>query len=139
MIQVTLCNLATGAVGPIVSAETMDGIAPHLSEDIGFVEGTWSSQDYALDLASGEIVARVKSDEEIRADLWAAVKRHRAKLEGGTCMTPKGRVQCDEASRGLINGAITGLREAQALGLPIEGRLWTMADNSRVFHAPDEL
>lgn len=139
MITVTLLNLATGALGPIVSGETEAEIEPHLSQDIGFIEGSWDAQQFAFDLATSEIVPRVKSLSEVQADLWDRVKRKRAMLEGGTCMTPKGMVQCDEASRGLINGAITALREAEELGLPVAGRLWTMADNTREIHSPTEL
>jgi len=53
------------------------------------------------------------------------------KSPAAVCATPAGIVQCDEASRGLITGAVVTAMCATQAGQPFSV-VWTLADNTHV-------
>lgn len=105
-------------------------------EDIDTIETYLGDGEIAIrsrtyDAAMQFLVA--KNDKREQANI------HRNALWGGSCMTPLGMVDCDETSRGFIQGAINAGKESLDLGIPYDGQMWTMADNSQVFHTLDQL
>lgn len=69
----------------------------------------------------------------------AEINDKREQLRNGSCITPKGAVDCDPESRALMMSTIVTIRERIIANLPVTGKTWTMADNTDVFHTPAEL
>lgn len=114
--------------GTIHLSETGDGYQLPDWEDLGELPSNVPAE-YATE-QDGQIVADL---ERARSDKIAALRARRNQEQDGNCLTPLGLMQSDPASRGLLNGSVTGALVAQAAGEPFSVG-WTMADNSIVEH-----
>lgn len=105
-----------------------EGYAPPDWEDLGELPADVPAE-YAVE-QNGAIVADL---ERARNDKIAVLRDRRNQEQDAGCDTPLGLMQSDPASRGLLNGAVTGALVAQAAGQTFSIG-WTMADNSIVEH-----
>jgi hypothetical protein len=69
--------------------------------------------------------------EMLKADAWEQVKAIRTAKETGTCDTPVGFVQIDDASKLKITGALSLCRLQEEQGQAFSLR-FTLADNSNI-------
>ena len=123
----TQYNRKTGALGAIVSASDPHDIAHLVTDEMGLIEGAYSSLDYRVDPQTGAIVAQARCLDRGKSEMRAVSRssRDRRALNGLT-LSSGHRVDTDERSQSNIALAV---QRAQLFGTSFEIE-WRMADNS---------
>lgn len=138
MLNVTMYNKTTGALGAILSVGGIDELTVHFGEDQAAIPGHYSNEDFVVDLATLTPVPRIAPIQELREKAWEDVKSQRNRATSGGCITPFGVVQTDAGSRSFINEAAMAALVSKYQDEPFS-QTWTMADNMQVDLDADQM
>lgn len=126
-----------GIVDAVVSIQDLETLLLNVPEgsdpvpcgDAAIVPGEWlwDGAGFVKRVVPGPLI------EDLRADVWEAVREARDRAEWWGCSTPLGRADSDPDSQRKVAGAVQMAMIAQAAGAPFSID-WTMQDNSSVTH-----
>lgn len=118
-IEVTLYHKPTGQLGPQLTLAAMEELQIHLTDEIGFVNGHFKSQEKVVDEA-GEVVDRIETLEEAQERVWTMVKRKRASLELNGIPTTFGVIDSDDRSMRRMDNILGAAILSKVASVPPE-------------------
>lgn len=132
MSMIAIVDAVTGALEQLVASADGCDMAGRVAVTVDHLP------DMAREYWDATARAFVIDLDKLRAARWVEARAYRDRKRVGGAVTPLGRVDSDEESRGLILGARELAKDALAAGVPFL-MAWTMADNNDVDHDAEAL